>query len=127
MSTIELKIATLSLLPGNIVSIRFKEYSILSLPNAEELLDGILKLNPNIGPRLIFYNKDMSFDFEAVRFLSKSKKANAIAIVNENKKSLHTLNALLAMFTMMKSNYKIKFFNNEQDAKDWLLQFIQTS
>ncbi len=125
MNEIETKTAHLSLLDGNIVSIRYKTGAVLTLENSKKLFDAILQLNPNVCPVLVFYNNSMSFDFESIRFLAKSKNANAIAIVHKEIESTVILNSIFNLFTVMKAEYKMKFFSNENDAIKWLAEYIQ--
>ena len=120
----ELAFATLCLLQERILTIRYKDYVNITQENIEVLNDAIDDIYPNGGPILIYYNITMSFEFSAMRYLSKSNKANAVGVVYESKKSVPVINNMVRIFQGFKASYKMKYFTDEIEAKEWLSKFV---
>ena len=122
----ETEVAVIELLDNGIVSITYGEEVSVTKRAAEAILKVIEELQPDPGPRVVFYNPQVSFEFEAIQTLSSSPLVNAVAIVDDRGEgSEMILKPIEKLFRVAKFQVPIKYFNSGETAVEWLLPYVK--
>ena len=122
----EIRIANLHLLDEGVLYIVYKDSIQVTKKDAEEMIDALSSLESSVCPRIYRYNKNISFDLDAIRTLATSHTANAIAILCDSSQGMKILDDIKQYFRTFNFNSPIQYFYEKSHAINWAIQYTNT-
>ena len=123
MNTQKIRIAHIELIDDSFFYIRYHENIVVTREDAIILRKTLDEMKCENCPRIYHYNSTISFDFGAIRELSASKNAIAIAVVYDKTLSTDILETIKVSFKALEFNSPISFFESKDKAADWIKDY----